>query len=304
MKAMTSCARCLAARQRGRRRLGVAAWLSIVLAAGSTQALAADAAALRAKHDALRASLASSPFKQPLLLQAAPGEDGLKGEVYAVVDQPFSITGPALQDRARWCDVLILHLNVKQCRVPGGSGSATMSLMVGRKFEQPAGSGRAVDFAFRVLSAGPDYVRVQMAAENAPSDARDRIVLEAAPLDDKRSFLRVSYAYVFGTMEYMAMQAYLSTLARDKVGFTTTGTAADGKPAYVGGVRGMVERNVMRYYLAVVAYVDSLSVAPAERQEKRLQDWFAATERHALQLHEMGRDEYLTMKRNETRGMP
>jgi hypothetical protein len=277
--------------------------LSIVWA-GQAHALSADAAALRARHDALRASLASSPFKQPLLLQAAPGEDGLKGEVFAVVEQPFGITGPALQDRARWCDVLILHLNVKQCRVRGGSGSETVSLMVGRKFEQPAGTGRAVEFAFRVISARSDYVRVQMAAETASSDAGDQVVLEAAPLDDKRSFLRVSYAYVFSTMERLAMQAYLSTLARHKVGFTTTGTGADGKPAYVGGVLGMVERNVMRYYLAVVAYVESLSVPPAERQERRLQDWFAATERHALQLHEMGRDEYLTMKRHETRGMP
>jgi hypothetical protein len=302
MNAMSFDVKCLAAWLRCRWWWGLAAWL-LVAWAGQAHALSADAAALRARHDALRALLASSPFQQPLLLQAAPDDDGLKGEVYAVVEQPFSITGPALQDRARWCDVLILHLNVKQCRV-GGSGSATMSLMVGRKFEQPAGSGRAVDFAFRVLSAGPDYVRVQMAAENAPSDARDQVVLEAAPLDDKRSFLRVSYAYVFGTMEYLAMQTYLATLARNKVGFTTTGTGADGKPAYVGGVRGMVERNVMRYYLAVVAYVESLSVPPAERQEKRLQDWFAATERHALQLHEMGRDEYLAMKRNETRGMP
>jgi len=267
------------------------------------QALSAEAAALQAKHAAVRASLGSSPFQRPLLLQAAPGDDALKGEVYAVIDQPFNLTGPALQDPARWCDVLILHLNVKQCRVRGGNGGHTIALLVGRKFEQPAGSGRAVDFGFRVLHTGPDYVQVQMAAEAAPSDARDQVRLEAAPLDDKRSVLRVTYAYVFSTMERMGMQAYLSTLGRDKVGFTTTGTGADGKPAYVGGVRGMVERNVMRYYLAVVTYVESLAVPPAERQEKRLRDWFAATERHALQLHEMGRDEYLTMKRNETRGM-
>ena len=123
------------------------------------------------------------------------------------------------------------------------------------------------------------------------------------PLDDKRSFLRVSYAYTFSAMERFGMQAYLSTLGRDKVGFTKT-AGTDGKPSYVNGVRGMVERNVMRYYLAVVAYVGSLATPPAERLDKRLRDWFAATEQHALQLHEMERDEYLTMKRKETRGMP
>jgi hypothetical protein len=263
-------------------------------------ARANDAATLRAKHDALRASLASSPFQRPLLLQAADGDDGLKGEVYAVVDQPFGVAGPALQDRARWCDVLILHLNVKHCRVRGGD---LVTLVVGRKYEQPEGAGKSVDFAFRVASAAPDYVRVQMVSAEAPADTGDQVVLEAVPLDDKRSFLRVSYAYTFSAMERFGMQAYLSTLGRDKVGFTKT-AGTDGKPSYVNGVRGMVERNVMRYYLAVVAYVGSLATPPAERLDKRLRDWFAATEQHALQLHEMERDEYLTMKRKETRGMP
>jgi hypothetical protein len=259
-----------------------------------------DAAALRARHDALRASLASSPFQRPLLLQATDGDDGLKGEVYAVIDQPFGVAGPALQDKARWCDVLILHLNVKQCRAVAGD---KVTLVVGRKFEQPEGAGKSVDFAFRVASAAPDYVRVQMLSAEAPADTSDQVVLEAVPLDDKRSFLRVSYAYTFSAMERFGMQAYLTTLGRDKVGFTKT-TGTDGKPSYVNGVRGMVERNVMRYYLAVVAYVGSLATPPAERLDKRLRDWFAATEQHALQLHEMERDEYLAMKRKETRGMP
>jgi hypothetical protein len=303
MKTMAFGLRCVAAQRAGRWWLGAAALLSVALA-GPAQALSADAASLRAKHDALSSAFASSPFQRSLLLQATPGEDGLKGEVYAVVDQPFNLTGPALQDKARWCDVLILHLNVKQCRVRSGRGSETVVLVVGRKFEQPTSAGRAVEFAFRVLAAGPDYVRVQMAADAAPTDTKDQVVLEAAPLDDKRSFLRVSYAYTFTAMERWGMQAYLSTLGRDKVGFTSTGTGADGKPVYTGGVRGMVERNVMRYYLAVVAYVESLSVPPDEQLEKRLHAWFAATERYALQLHEMGHDEYLTMKRHETRGMP
>ncbi|HEU5297368.1 MAG TPA: hypothetical protein VFU71_21500 [Burkholderiaceae bacterium] len=280
----------------------VAGWLCAValLLTGAAHAQSPEAASLRARHDALKASLSNSPFQRPLLLQGAGDSDDLKGEVFAVIDQPFDTTGPALQDRARWCDVLILHLNVKQCRPRGGS--ELMALVVGRKFEQPEGAGKSVDFAFRVASAAPDYVRVQMVAVDAPTDVKDQLMLEAAPLDDKRSFLRVSYAYSFSAMERFAMQAYLSTLGRDKVGFSRT-TDANGQSAYVGGVRGMVERNVMRYYLAVVAYVESLGAPPPEQLEKRLRDWFAATEQHARQLHEMGRDEYLSMKRNETRGM-
>lgn len=296
MSAMNN--RWLTARRSGWR--GVALFVSAL--AGPVYALSPEATELRQRVETLRPSFASSPFRRPVVLEAAQGDDGLKGEVYALIDQPFGTAGPALQDRARWCDVLILHLNVKQCRARSGY-SDVISMTVGRKFEQPAGAGKAVDFVFRVASAGSDFVRVQMIAESAPTDARDQLTLDAAPLDDKRTIVRVSYAYTFTAMERFGMQAYLSTLGRDKVGFSKT-TDANGNSAHVGGVRGMVERNVMRYYLAVVVYVDSLAVPPAERLEKRLQQWFDATEQHAQQLHEMGRDEYLSMKRNETRGMP
>jgi ferric-dicitrate binding protein FerR (iron transport regulator) len=64
-------------------------------------------------------------------------------------------------------------------------------------------------------------------------------------------------------------------------------------------VRGVVERNTMRYYLAIDSYLKTLDGPQQERQEKRLQSWFNATERHARQLHEVERDEYLQMKRDE-----
>jgi hypothetical protein len=87
------------------------------------------------------------------------------------------------------------------------------------------------------------------------------------------------------------MQAYLGTLGSDKVGFTPKGASG-----YVGGVRGVVERNTMRYYLAIDAFLD----APRPEQlDRRLAAWFDATERYARQLHETERSEYLEMKRSE-----
>jgi hypothetical protein len=71
----------------------------------------------------------------------------------------------------------------------------------------------------------------------------------------------------------------------------------------VGSTRGLVERNTMRYYLAIDAYLAALSLPPAERAEKRLQTWFAATERFPRQLHEMDRASYLEMKHKEIQRM-
>jgi len=68
--------------------------LTVVLLFAST-AQAQDAPALKAKHDSLREKLASNAFQRPLLLESTQNSGDLQGEVYAVVDQPFGVVGPA-----------------------------------------------------------------------------------------------------------------------------------------------------------------------------------------------------------------
>ena len=267
---------------------------------GLTPAQAQDAAALRAKHDSLQAELANSPFQRPLVLESTMSSGDLKGEVYAIVDQPFSVTGPALQGMDHWCDLLILHLNVKHCSAAGTAPNEVLSLIVGRKFDQPLSDGHKVRFAYSMPASSGDYLRVEMMADTGPLSTRNyRLALETVPLDAKRSFVHMSYSYAYGTAARLAMQIYLATAGHDKIGFSITGKGDDGKPIYIDGVRGVVERNTMRYFLAIESYLGATSAPPAERDEKRLRDWFAATERHPAQLHEMERDEYLTMKRHE-----
>ena len=58
----------------------------------------------------------------------------------------------ALQAADHWCDILILHLNVKRCRV-GGGAAKTINLSVGRKFDQPIEDAYQLNFAYRVVTA-------------------------------------------------------------------------------------------------------------------------------------------------------
>lgn len=259
-----------------------------------------DAGTLRAMHAQLRERLAASPFERPLVLESTQGDASLKGDVYAVVEQPFAVVAPALQGTAHWCELLILHLNVKHCGAAGAAPNEVLTLVIGRKFDQPLADGHKVAFRYSAPAATVDYLRVNMAADSGPLGTRDyRLAVEITPLDAKRSFIHLSYSYSYGIAARVAMQGYLATLARDKVGFSITGQGDSGKPEYVGGLRGVAERNTMRYYLAVEAYLGALATAPGQQLEKRLRDWFAATEKHPLQLHEMARDDYLAMKRRE-----
>jgi hypothetical protein len=253
------------------------------------------AAALRAQFDAFKDKLAHNAYGRPLVLQSTQTSDHLEGEVYARVDQPYPLVQKALQGTDNWCSILILHLNVKMCHaLPAG-----LDMALGRKYDQPVDDAYKLHFDYKLASSGPDYLKAELTSADGPLGTRDyRIAVEAAPLDATHTMLHMSYAYGFGFTARVAMNAYLSTAGSDKVGFSVAATDSDGKPSYVGGVRGLVERNTMRYYLAIDDYV----AAPAASQlEQRLNTWFDATERYPRQLHEIDKSDYLTMKRIEAK---
>lgn len=259
-----------------------------------------DAASLRARYDALDKKLAHNQFQRPIYLESSEDSGQLKGDVFAVMEQPYTVVGPALKRMDHWCDILILHLNVKSCLVSPHKAGDTLSLRVGRKFDRPLKDAYRFEFLYDVVTDTTDYLQVLLHADDGPLDTRGyRIVLEVMKLDAERSFLHLSYALDYGIVSRVAMQGYLATIGRDKVGFSIVGSQADGQPVYLRGMRGVIERNTMRYYVAIEAYLDALSAPAPEQIERRLNAWFAGIERYPVQLHELERDEYLGMKRKE-----
>lgn len=269
-------------------------------AAWSAAAQPAPAAALRASHSAMSDQLRSNQFGRPLVLDSAETPDSLRGDIYAVIGHPFATVSAALGDPGEWCEVLILHINTKYCRTVGSGAGTVLNVAVGKKFSQPLKEAHRVDFAWKPVHATADYLEVRLEAPTGPLGTSDyRIVLQAIPLDGGRSFMHLRYSYGYGFAGRMAMKAYLATIGSDKVGFSPASAGRDGKGGFIGGVRGVVERNTMRYYLAIDAYLSALAL-PAEAQlDRRLQTWFTATERHARQLREMERSEYIAMKKAE-----
>ncbi len=281
-------------------RLGLfgAALVAVASALFSVPATAQDANALRGRHAALREKLANNQFGRPLALESVQTSGDLKGDVYAVVEHPFASLQRSLQSPSNWCDILILHLNVKRCKVEGGG--TMLSVNVGRKFDQSLEDAYRLDFAYKVTSTNPEYLQLQLTAEEGPLSTHNyRIVVEAVGVDARRSLLHMSYAYGYGMAARLAMQAYLSTVGRDKVGFTVLDHKPEGKVVYQGGVLGLLERNTMRYYLAIDAYLSAHALPASEQVERRIREWYASTERYARQLHEMEQSEYLEMKRKE-----
>jgi len=275
------------------------AWLGASLAhAGDSNAN--PAAALRAQYGVLRDQLSHNQFQRPLQIDSSETPGGVTGDIYALINHPFATAGAALNGPARWCDILMLHINTKYCRAATDRHGSVLQVNIGSNHDQPLSASYQVDFAYRVAAATPDYLKVMLTADEGPLSTRDYwVVLEAVAVDDGATFIHFTYSYAYGLAGRLAMKTYLATIGRGKVGFTMVGTQPDGRPLYVGGMRGMVERNTMRYSLAIEAFLGTLSAPPQARLETRLRAWFAAIERYPLQLHELERSEYLDMKRRE-----
>ena len=261
---------------------------------------AADAGELRARYDEVRDKLQDSGFGQPLHIDSSEQEDRLSGVVYAVLDHPFSRVSSALREPARWCDILILPFNTKYCHAVRTDDGPALLVRIGRRFDQPVEQAYRLEFAYRNVAAGKDFFESRLQAAEGPVGTRDyRIAVSAVPLEGDRTFLRLDYSYGVGFAGRLAMQMYLGTAGADKIGFTVVGRDANGRPQYIGGVRGAVERNAMRYYLAIDAFLDSLTAPPAQQVERRIRNWFVATERYPRQLREMDAGTYAAMKRHE-----
>ncbi len=282
-------------------------WLVVAsfVLAGQHMVYAADltansATALLAKYAELSGKLENSPFQKPLYLESSDASGELKGSMFALLRHPFPTVQSELKQPEHWCDILILHLNTKYCRPSAGTDGTVLKVNIGRKSDQPIDKSYRVEFAYRVMDAGPGHLAVVLNAEKGPFWTRDyRILLEAVPLDNGQTFMHLAYSYTYGTAARLGMLAYLGTAGSRKVGFSETGRSHDGQITYIDGLRGLVERNTMRYYLAIESYLGALSAPPSARLEKRLNDWYAAGERFPRQLHEIRQADYLEMKRRE-----
>jgi TolA-binding protein len=261
----------------------------------------ADSAnALRDQFALLSKPLNNNSFQRPLVLLSTETSSGMRGDIYALMVFPFAAVSSALQNPQHWCEVMILHINTKYCHADLASAGPVLTVNIGTKTPQQLAQAARVTFNFRLRESTPQYFEVLLDAKDGPLGTSDyRIRMEAVALGQHQTFLHLTYSYSANLAAKLAMQAYLATAGADKVGFTMTNTSANGRPVFVAGVRGLVERNTMRYYLAIESYMQATPTAASAQLEQRLRAWFTGVEQYPLQLHEMDLSSYLEMKHAE-----
>jgi hypothetical protein len=277
----------------------VAAWAACMPGAHAGQTPPDPGAALRERYVALAQVLALSPIQPGLHVESVESSRAPRGDAYAVIHHPFATVAAAFTKPASWCESLILHLNVQYCRASVSGEHALLSAAVGKKTNQPLDDTHRINFNYQVVASGTDFMRVELAAKAGPLGTGNYLIaLELIALENQRAFMHIQYSYTQGYLARVATRVYFATRGRDKVGFTMIDDG-DNAPHLVRGIRGALERNTMRYYLAFDAALHTLARPAPERFEARIERWFADTERFARQLREVTHDDYIAMKRGQ-----
>lgn len=249
-------------------------------------------------QDALRERYAR--FQGPPQVESHDDGRHVVGEIYGLLPYPFADAAAALKDPSNWCAILLLHVDTKECRVARGAAGTTLQAGVVTHYDQPASTAYRLELGYRLARETPDYILARLDADDGPMDTSDfHIVFEALRADDGRTFAHMAYSYSYGGLSSLALKLYLVTFGRGKVGFSVAGKDDAGAPRYVGGMRGVVERNTMRYYLAVDAWLAAAALTGNARIERALRNWYADIERYPRQLHELSEEHYLQLKRRD-----
>jgi hypothetical protein len=265
--------------------------------AGPAAEPGAAAAALASRYGGLAGALAQSPFGMPLVVRSRDEGALAEGEILGLVPHSYPAIAAAFASPRAFCDVAALHPNVKGCAHARAGGEDRITLYAGRKHYEPAGSAYTQEFSALAREVGDGYLRLVLRSPDGPLGTRDYVfTLEAMPAGDA-TFIAVRYAYRPSLASRAATAGYLATAGSGKTGFSTGDAGAGGGPAR--GVRGVVERNAMRHYLALIAVLDTGAVAEPARAAARLDRYYTLTDRFATQLREYDRAEYVAIKTRE-----
>jgi hypothetical protein len=248
------------------------------------------------------AKLEKNSFGLPLFLESSEKDDNVHVDVYGIFNSPFSSVVNMLKVPANWCDIVSLHQNVKACTYTKLPDAWALTFYVGRKNYQPPEDAHQVIYRYRNVAQQQGYLDVMLDADIGPFGTKDhRMRFEAMSLDGRKTFVHVSYSYRDSVALRLAAKAYFATLGRDKAGFTVTGTDKNGEPVYIGGPRGSIERNAVRYYFAIQTFMNTLRYPEKSRFSKRISEWYDLTTPYKRQLYELDKKDYMTFKTDEHR---
>lgn len=265
---------------------------------GNTFAI--DATVLKDKYDEIENGLLENVYGLPVYIESQVGDNLMRGDVYGIFYHPHKKVAQSLAILENWCEIMPQHLNIKACTYERIDKQCKLTFYSGRKFYEKADEVYQLNYHFQIKALSETYFNATLDAVKGPIGTRDYLIsVEAIPLSEDSTIFHLGYEYKYGFLASIGMSTYLSTLGRNKIGFTIKERDKNNQPVYIDGVRGVIERNAIRYYFAILSFLNTEEVKSSQRFAARISQWFDLTEGYHLQLYEMDKTDYLDYKRRE-----
>ncbi len=210
------------------------------------------------------------PFGQPLRVRSEEREHLVTGEIRGIVDQPFEAVAANFVRPSAWCDFLPLNPNIKACTFHVDAQGDVLTLYIGtRNYRSPEAATRQ-PYRFLVLTRQPQYAAISLgASEGLLGTKAHQFEFEAASVAG-RTVVALRSSYEPSALSRLITTVYLATVGRDRIGFSRQRNGDGTEAGYVRGVQGMIERGVMRYYLALKAFLDTQAAVGTGQPAARL----------------------------------
>ncbi len=257
-------------------------------------ALLSGSGILIEKHRHIEDKLEKSPFGIPVYLESSVDTNASHVDIYGIVPHPFAVLQKEMEVPANWCDIVLPHIDVRACTYAKVNDAWLLNTYSVTKASESFEDSYQMKLQYRVSEAQPVYFNISLFAQEGPFNTKEhQFKVEAVPLDKENTFIHVRHSFSYSSLEYYLMKMF----GGSQVGFSRTGTDSEGKPIYTDGLRGEVERNVVCYYLAILAYLDTLKIPAGQRFERRISQWYDLTDQYKRQLFEITKEKYLAYKR-------
>jgi hypothetical protein len=229
----------------------------------------------------------------PLYISSEIAQRTVVSYIVSETDIPYKQLNEKITKPSVWCDIAMLHLNIKSCIYRNNK----ITFYAGKKHYQTPDDASLFQYTFQVKQSSPDITSVSLFSHKGPAGTSDhRIELVAVPSDGK-AVLRFTLSFQGSILSSNIADLYFATAGSSKSGFTYS--EKSGRKELVGGIKGAIERNSMRYYLALLVCFQDYEAKGRMSAIDRASLWFDYTERYRHQLHEVEKKDYLSTKMKE-----
>jgi hypothetical protein len=279
--------------------LGLLPSLLLVLPPGDVWGLEGGLQRLSGRYPELQEAVRRGPFGLPLQVRSEERDSLVSAEIHGIIDHPFRALATTFTEPSGWCDFLVLNPNIKTCTFRREAQETLLTLYIGsRNYRAPESATEQV-YRFLVRARQPDYAAIALTApQGMLGTTAHRFEFEAGSVAGK-TVVALSSSFEPSMLSRLLTGIYLGTVGRNMIGFSREATEAGTPGGYVRGVKGMIERNVMRYYLSLKAFLDTADLPAGRQFEVRASLAYDLMDLYPAQLRQMDKAEYLDIKYRE-----